>query len=61
MSEPLRARLAYLKTPQRGRYVIVFQAEGSEELQEIEISRGHLANILIDGTTLALRDIDNRA
>lgn len=54
------AKIAYLTTPAPGRYVLRFQPEGEEGCRELEISRAHLANIIIDGTTLALRDIDQR-
>lgn len=57
----IKAKLAYLTTPQRGVYVIAYQAEGSDELVEVEISKGHLANVIIDGTTLALREVDQRS
>jgi len=51
-----KARLAYLTSPQRSLYILSFQPEGSDELIEFEISKGHLANILISGTHMALRD-----
>lgn len=57
----MKARLAYLTTPARGVYVINLQAEGSEETIAVEISRRHLANIIADGASLALRDFDDRA
>ncbi|WP_156795562.1 hypothetical protein [Bradyrhizobium icense] len=50
------AKIAYLTTPGPDRFVFNFQAFGSEELQSIEISKAHLANIIIDGTSLALRE-----
>lgn len=50
------AKIAYLTTPGPDRYVLNFQLFGSENLQSIEISKGHLANIIIDGTSLALRE-----
>jgi len=55
-----KAKLAYLSTPQRGIYVLNLQPEGSDELISMEVSKAHLSNIIIDGTTLALRDVDNR-
>lgn len=54
------ARIAYLSTPAPGVYVLNIQPEGQEGCLRYEISKAHLANIIIDGTTLALRDIDNR-
>ncbi|MCS3692027.1 hypothetical protein ABIF07_001057 [Bradyrhizobium elkanii] len=50
------AKLAYLTTPSPGRYMLNIQTFGSDELLRFEIERAHLANILIDGTALALRD-----
>lgn len=50
------AKIAYLSTPDRGRYVLNFQAFGSEELISIEIAKAHLVNMLIDGTALVLRE-----
>lgn len=50
------AKLAYLTTPQSGRYVLNIQPEGSDELLRFEICKAHLANILIAGTAVALRE-----
>ena len=50
------ARIAYLSTPASGVYVLNLQCEGDERLQCFEISRAHLANIIIDGASLALRE-----
>ena len=55
------AKIAYLTTPAVGRYVLNFQAFGSDDIVSIEISQSHLANIIIDGTSLALRAIDSRS
>jgi hypothetical protein len=57
----LKARLAYLTTPQRDRYVLAIQMDDSDELMHVEITKRHLANIIVDGASLALRDVDNRA
>jgi hypothetical protein len=54
-----KAKIAYLVSPQRGVYVLMFQPEGSDELKGLEISKGHLANIVITGTDFAFRE-DNR-
>jgi len=56
----MKAKLAYLTTPAPGRYVLNFQVEDEHAIYEFEISQAHLANIIIDGTSLALRQIDNR-
>jgi len=50
------AKIAYLSTPAPGRYMLNFQAFGSDELITIEIAKAHLVNILIDGTASALRE-----
>ena len=49
------AKLAYLTTPGPDRFVLNFQVFGCEGLQSIEISKEHIANIVIDGTALVLR------
>ena len=53
--KPSLARLAFLTTPAPGVFVLNFQF-GDEDTTQIEISKGHLANIIIDGTSLALRE-----
>jgi hypothetical protein len=54
------AKLAYLTTPAPNVFLLNFQSEGSDAVLSVEISKAHLANILIDGTALALRDSSNR-
>lgn len=54
------AKLAYLTTPGPDRFVLNVQPLGTDEFIQFEISKAHLANILIDGTALALRDSSNR-
>lgn len=49
------AKLAYLTTPGPGRFVINFQVFGCEGIQSIEISKDHMANIVIDGASLVIR------
>jgi hypothetical protein len=49
------AKLAYLTSPAPGVFVLNYQVEG-DGIARVEISKAHLANILIDGTALALRD-----
>lgn len=51
----MKARIAYLTSPALNVYLLNFQQENGTEFA-IEISKGHLANILIDGTALALRE-----
>lgn len=53
------ARIAYLTSPAVNRFVLNFQSVdtlGNEVLLKVEISKAHLANIIIDGTSLALRE-----
>lgn len=50
------AKLAYLTTPSPGMFVLNIQPEGSEDLLRFEICKAHLANILISGTAVALRE-----
>jgi hypothetical protein len=50
------AKIAYLTTPGPDRFVLNIQTFGSDDVQSFEISKHHLANILIDGTALALRE-----
>lgn len=52
----MRARLAYLPTPAPGIFLLNFQSMESDAVLSVEISKAHLANILIDGTALALRE-----
>jgi hypothetical protein len=49
------AKLAYLTTPGPDRFVINFQVFGCEGIQSIEISKDHMANIVIDGAALVIR------
>lgn len=50
------ARLAYLTSPGPGRYVLNLQVAGTGETYAIEISKAHLANLVIDGASWALRE-----
>lgn len=50
------AKLAYLTTPAPNKFVMNIQPEGSDELLRFEICKAHLANILITGTAVALRE-----
>ena len=54
------AKLAYLTTPDPGRYVINFQTFGSDDLVKIEVSPDQMRNILTDGVTLMLRQSFHR-
>jgi hypothetical protein len=50
------AKLAFLTTPAPDRYILNIQPHWSDQLFRFEISKAHLANILIDGCALALRE-----
>lgn len=53
------AKLAYLTTPAPDVFILNFQVDHTGEgafIFQFEISKAHLANILIDGTALALRE-----
>jgi hypothetical protein len=50
------AKLAYLTTPGPDRFVLNIQPFGSDDVLRFEIAKAHLANILIDGASLALRE-----
>jgi hypothetical protein len=49
------AKLAYLTTPEDGRYMLNFQAYGSDELISIEVGPDQMSNILSCGVALMLR------
>lgn len=55
------ARLAYLTSPRRGVFVLNLQIEGRAEYEQFEISKGQLANIIVDGASFALREADYRS
>ena len=50
------AKLAYLTSPAPGRYLLNIQQFGTDDLLRIEIAQAHLANIVIDGASFALRE-----
>lgn len=50
------AKLAYLTSPAPGRYMINIQTFGSDDLLRFEIAQCHLANIVVDGASFALRE-----
>jgi hypothetical protein len=50
------AKLAYLTSPAPDRFVLHIQPWNSELTSSIEISRAHLANIIIDGASFSLRE-----
>ncbi|WP_155248313.1 hypothetical protein [Bradyrhizobium japonicum] len=54
------AKLAWLTSPDAGRYVLNFQLFGSEDLIQIELGPDHMRNILSDGVPLMLRQSFHR-
>ena len=54
------SKLAYLTTPDPGRYMLNFQLFGSDELITIEVGPDQMRNILIDGVALMLRQSFHR-
>lgn len=52
----MKAKLAYLTTPAPSVFILNIQPEGSDDLLRFEICKAHLANILIAGTAVALRE-----
>jgi hypothetical protein len=54
------AKLAWLTSPDAGRYVLNFQFFGSEDVIQIELGPDHMRNILSDGVPLMLRQSFHR-
>jgi len=54
------AKIAYLTTPDPGRYMLNFQLFGSDELISIEVGPDQMRNILSDGVSLMLRQSFHR-
>lgn len=54
------AKLAYLTSPEDGRYVLNIQPYGSEELIQIDIAPESFKNILADGVRLMLHSSFHR-
>ena len=52
----MKAKIAYLTSPAPNRFVLNFQPEGTNTMVQYEISKGHLANIVITATDLAWRE-----
>lgn len=52
----MKARIAYLTSPAPNRFLFKYQEEGGTGICEVEISRAHLINILIDGASHAFRE-----
>lgn len=50
------AKLAYLTSPAPDRFILNFMPEDGTATFQIEISRAHLANIIIDGASFSLRE-----
>jgi hypothetical protein len=56
MTDPLKAHIAFLTSPAPLVYLFNYQEEGKEGITQVEITQGHLANIVIDGASYALRN-----
>jgi hypothetical protein len=54
MNTPRPAKLAFLTQPAPGVYLLNLRVEG-EDFYRLEISKGQLANIVVDGAGMALR------
>lgn len=52
----MKAYLAYLTTPAPGVFVLNIQSANNAETHQYEISKAHLANLIIDGASFALRE-----
>lgn len=52
------AKLFYLSEPSRGVFIVNIQID--EALSRIEITKDQLANFLVDGAAMALRDLTGR-
>ena len=50
------AKLAYLTTPDPGRYVLNFQTFGSDSMIQIEVAPDAMRNILASGVTIMLNN-----
>lgn len=50
------AKLAYLTSPAPDVFLLNIQPEGCDGILRFEISKMHLANILVTGTALVLQD-----
>jgi hypothetical protein len=52
----MKAKIAYLTSPAPNVFILNYQEEGREGIERIEITKAHLANIIIDGASYALRE-----
>jgi len=51
----MMVKLAYLISPEQGRYYLMIQPADQDEVIQIEIEDFHLANIVADGAHFLLR------
>lgn len=51
------AKIAYLTSPAPNRFILNYQEEGEDGIMRVEISKAHLANIIVDGAAFALREV----
>lgn len=52
----MKAKLAYITSPAPNRFILHVQPEDCEGILTFEISKAHLANIIIDGASMSLRE-----
>ena len=48
------ARIAYLTSPDPGRFVLNYQPFGTDELTSVEITQDQIRNMIITGVSLVL-------
>jgi len=52
----MKAKIAFLTSPAPNVFILNYQEEGKEGIERVEITKAHLANIVIDGASYALRE-----
>ena len=57
----MKAKIAYLTSPAPNVFILNYQEEGKEGIERVEITKAHLANIVIDGASYALREASKTA
>ena len=57
----MKAKIAFLTSPAPNVFILNYQEEGKEGIERVEITKAHLANIVIDGASYALREASKTA
>jgi len=52
----IKAHIAFMTFPAPGRFVFNYKADTDGEIIQVEISQAHLANVIIDGASISLRE-----